>query len=132
MKPLTQILLCFCILMLCVATQCDDDTIGPSCNDRLDSLSELNDQIQALVNTSECSDAFECRAIAFGSKPCGGPWEYLIYTTSIDTLELQTLVDEYNSIEADYNLNCDSVSDCAFVSPPSGFECSDGQCIPQF
>lgn len=117
-------------LFLFTATQCDDDDFGFSCENQLESLSELSIVIEGLASTSECGDAFECRFIAYGAKPCGGPWQYLTYSTSIDTLRLQDLVEEYNAIEEDYNLNCDVVSDCAIVLPPSGFECESNQCIP--
>ena len=55
------------------------------------------------MDTSVCGEEYECRYIGVGSKPCGGPWEFLFYTTSIDTLELQSLVAAYNALEADYN-----------------------------
>ena len=112
-----------------MATQCDDDILPPSCNDQTQSLSELADQIDAIIAASECNDTTECRAIAFGSKPCGGPWTYLIYSTSIDTLLLQSLVEEYNTIEDNYNSECGGVSDCAFVLPPEELACENGQCV---
>ena len=66
------------------AMQCDDDDIVMTCEDSVQNLSVLKSHIETLANASVCGDDFECRYIAFGSKPCGGPWEYLIYTTSID------------------------------------------------
>jgi len=123
--------LSFCFLF--TATTCDeDDTFAQTCDERLETLSDLSFAIEELVNASICDNAFECRYIAFGSKPCGGPWEYLIYTTSIDTLELESLVEDYNTIQNEYNLNCDAVSDCLAVTPPSGFECIDNICNPIF
>jgi len=41
------------------------------------------------------------------------PWAYIIYSTSIDTLELQTLVVDYNESENNYNITCGVVSDCS-------------------
>jgi len=124
-------LLSFCFLF--TATTCDeDDAFTQTCDERLESLSDLSFAIEELVNASICDSAFECRYIAFGSKPCGGPWEYLIYTTSIDTLELENLVQDYNTIQNEYNLNCDAISDCMAVTPPSSFECIDNTCNPIF
>ena len=79
-----------------------------------------------------CGDEFECRYIAFGAKPCGGPWEYLIYTTSIDTEELELLVTEFNAQEANYNETCGAISDCAVALEPTGFTCEDNQCVAVF
>lgn len=123
--PKLYLLLAFPLLFM--ATQCDDDD-ELSCNQQLEILSDLSDQIDTLIASSSCNDASECRYIAFGSKPCGGPWEYLVYSTSIDTLQLQNLVEEYNLLESDYNQNCDVVSDCLFVGPPQELSCENGQC----
>lgn len=112
--------------------QCDDDDIYYNCEDNVLNLAELKSNIEMMADESICDDTFQCRYIAFGSKPCGGPWEYLIYSTSIDTLTLTSLVMEYNQLEANYNLNCGAVSDCSTPIPPIGFECQDNQCIPIF
>ena len=117
-----------------MATTCEDDTpfVNVSCEKQLESLAELKLEIENLVSTSECNENSECRAIAFGSKPCGGPWSYLVNTTSIDTLELKRLVDRYNLNEDICNNECDAISDCSFANPPIGFECENNICIPIF
>ena len=118
-------------MVLCMATTCEDDTPS-NCEERLESLAELKIEIESLVNTSVCNENTSCRYMAFGSKPCGGPWSYLIYSTSIDTLELKRLVDIYNDNEEIYNIKCDAISDCAFVNPPIGFDCENNICIPVY
>ena len=122
----------FSLFILFTAMQCDDDDVSVSCQNSLVNLLVLKANIESLANASVCGEEFECRYIAFGSKPCGGPWEYLIYTTSIDTDELTTLVEEYNQLEANYNVNCDAVSDCMAAIPATGFECVYNQCVPIF
>ena len=72
---------------------------------------------------------FECKVIAFGSKPCGGPWSYLVYSTSIDEERLEALVESYNIYEQDYNMACDVASDCMFVTEPTELTCEDGKCV---
>lgn len=130
MKKITYYFLLSTSIFLLTATQCEDDDPDFSCENQLESLSELGIVIEDLVNSSICDEAFECRYIAFGSKPCGGPWRYLTFSTSIDTIQLRDLVEEYNAIEESYNMNCDAVSDCAFAIPPSGLACESNQCIP--
>lgn len=132
MKKTFALLFFISIFMLLTAMQCDDDDIYYNCEDNLLNLAELKSNIEMMADETICDDAFQCRYIAFGSKPCGGPWEYLIYSTSIDTLTLTSLVMEYNQLEANYNLNCGAVSDCSTPIPPIGFECQDNQCIPIF
>ncbi|PWI29921.1 hypothetical protein DI383_09210 [Flavobacteriaceae bacterium LYZ1037] len=118
-------------LIFLAAFSCSDDDEPTSCKDRKLFLNEQRNQIRAFAETSICSDDFECRFIAFGSKPCGGPWEFLIYTTSIDTLELTNWVTDFNTLEATFNQEgCSGMSTCDTPQPPIGFNCVDNTCIP--
>ena len=129
MKTATFVLKLAVVFLLFTAFKCDDDTGSFACEERILQLSEMNATIQNLAATSVCNESFECRSIAFGSKPCGGPWGYLVYSTSIDTLKLTKLVEKHNQLETTINQECDRSSDCAFVSPPQRLECEDNKCI---
>ena len=88
-------------LIFLTALNCSDsDLKSTPCTDKQAHLNELRENIRDFAATSVCDDNFECRYIAFGSKPCGGPWDYLIYTTSIDTLKLMDKVKKFNNLEA--------------------------------
>lgn len=113
---------------LFVAFQCANK--GPiTCEDSIGKLEKMQSEIQKLASSSKCTTTGTCRYIAFGSKPCGGPWSYLVYSTSIDTLKLQNLVSEYNELEHQLNIRCERISDCMMVSPPQGFKCENNTCI---
>ena len=132
MKKILLIFGLMSLFVLVTAMSCDDDddVSSVNCEQRLQSLADLKLTIQTMANTSICSEEFECRYIPFGSKPCGGPWGFLVYSTSVDTLALTSLVEEYNLLETDYNNNCNAISDCSVPQPPIGFECENNQCIP--
>lgn len=132
MKKTILILVCMSLFILTTALQCDKDDISFSCEDRQLQLLEFKSTIENLASSSVCGEDFECRYLAFGSKPCGGPWEFLVYSTSIDTLTLASLVMEYNQLETNYNLNCNTVSDCSTPQPPTGFDCENNKCVPIF
>ncbi|MEO8934747.1 MAG: hypothetical protein ABI295_10615 [Xanthomarina sp.] len=108
----------------------ENDDKPDTCAKKQTHLNQLRKNIEDLAQTSICNADSECRYVAFGIKPCGGPWEYLIYTTSIDTLELKNLVIEYNNLEAKFNQECDAISDCMMVMPPTSFNCTNNSCIP--
>ncbi len=131
-----KIILYFCLMplfILTTATQCeDDDSIVPNCEILLENIEDIRLEIEDIANASICSDAFECRYVPFGSKACGGPKGYLIYTTSIDTLALISRVEAYNQLESEYNSTCNQFSDCTVPPPPVGFECQNNNCIPLF
>lgn len=91
-------------------------------------LESLEREIRAEVATPRAAKLSQCRAIAFGAKPCGGPWRYLIFSTSTSDVErLETLVAEYNALERKINKEEGRASDCSFVGKP-GLALRDGIC----
>ncbi|MEL0455176.1 hypothetical protein WJN01_02965 [Flavobacteriaceae bacterium SZ-1-7] len=120
------------LLLIClslVAFQCDEEGNMPTFEEEQTELNNLKSEIEALANTSVCNETSECKFIGLGSKPCGGPWSYLIYSTSIDTEQLEQMVANYNQLEAEFNTRWGIVSDCAFASPPSSVNCENNTCI---
>lgn len=92
-------------------------------------LARMYQEIYALVQDRSCSDSSECAAIALGSKPCGGPWRYLVYSRStVDEAELRALVENLAEYEAQYNQEYRRVSDCE-VAPSADPACVNGVCI---
>ena len=126
MKP--YILLFFLTLFLSSCVSDDGKTRTQEKDEFV--LAALANNIEELASTSVCSEAVECKSIAFGSKPCGGPWRYLIYSTSIDTNQLETWVEDYNQKEAAFNTKWGVFSDCSVASPPTSISCENNLCIP--
>ena len=124
------VLLPLCLFLF--STQCEDDIPPVTQETEEQELALLKNEIEDLANASVCDDAFECKFIAFGSKPCGGPWSYLVYSTSIDTEELESMVEGYNRKEALYNSEWDIPSDCAITNPPTSITCENNSCIAVF
>ncbi|MFH1313632.1 MAG: hypothetical protein ABIJ00_10480 [Candidatus Eisenbacteria bacterium] len=92
-------------------------------------LEKMEQDILALAGEPLCSDSTECRYIGFGSKPCGGPWRYLVYSIStVDTVELVKRVEEYNEYERCLNRRYGRVSDCSVPIPPR-LGCRNGRCV---
>ena len=91
-------------------------------------LTTLEEEIIALTESSVCTDETECAYIAFGSKPCGGPWSYLVYSNSINTNELIAKVDRFNQMEHAHNIKYGIMSDCSIVNPPIELICEGGKC----
>ena len=117
------------LFLLLFSTQCEDDIPPFTQETEQQELAALKTEIENLANTSFCGDAFECKFIAFGSKPCGGPWGYLVYSTSIDTEELENRVERYNREEAIYNTGWGITSDCAVNNTPVSVNCENNACV---
>jgi hypothetical protein len=98
----------------------------PRAQQRLDSLATA---INAAVGEAHAEDASQCRTIAYGAKPCGGPWRYLVYSTAAtDSTRLARVVDEYNDTQDYLNRKLGLSSDCALVAEPTT-ALEDGRCV---
>ncbi len=92
-------------------------------------LGRLSDSVMTMIGDPTCANVAQCRTTAFGSKPCGGPWRYLVYSTAVtDSVKLAALVGRYNEMEAQINQREGRMSDCRMVLPPK-LERVTGRCV---
>ena len=111
-------------LALCVsgAIGCHPKASGDSAVPRAadtTNLAALRAHALALVGEPSCTDVSQCRLIAFGAKPCGGPWRFLLYSTATtDSVQLQVAVSNYNARETELNRVYHRTSDCSVVPRP--------------
>ncbi len=116
------------IALLAIVLGCTNDT-ETSQDEELQALELLQEEIELLIAEGVCSENSDCDFIAFGSKPCGGPWSYLVYSTSIDVALLQQKVATYNNQQNAYNIKWGMFSDCSFATPPEEVDCVEGECV---
>jgi hypothetical protein len=91
----------------------------------------LENAAKALVKTSGCSSAGECRTAPVGSKACGGPRYYLVYCSrTTDSTALFRKLDAVAAAEREYNTKYKIVSTCEFRLPPQ-VALSGGSCQAQ-
>ena len=91
-------------------------------------IQELEAQARRLARTEGCTRADQCRTAPVGSRPCGGPREYLVYcAASTDSAALFRVLDELARAEDAYNREQGLASTCEFRMPP-GTELSGGTC----
>lgn len=91
-------------------------------------LEKMKAEILKMTEDKTCNRDGDCRDIGFGSKPCGGPWRFLVYSIStVDTVELAGKMKKHNDFENYMNEKYGYVSDCMVpLAPPLG--CVDGKC----
>ena len=128
MKSRFFIVVIFSLSLFLMAFQCEDDT-NPTMEEEQKTLIASKKIIEELAATAICNESTECKFIALGSKPCGGPWSYLVYSTSIDVNKLESLVEAYNKNETTFNLKWGVISDCSFVLPPTSIICENNKCV---
>ena len=123
MKALIKILLfSFILLSINCTSKQDDSSIT------LEQLEAKKTVIENYINTFSCSESLGCDYIAFGSKPCGGPRTYLVFSNTINLPQLQTMVTEYNEMDHLRNIQTNAVSDCSVPLPPNEIGCVNGVC----
>jgi hypothetical protein len=123
MKVLIKILLfSFILLSINCTSKQDDSSIT------LEQLEAKKTVIENYINTFSCSESLGCNYIAFGSKPCGGPRKYLVFSNTINLPQLQTMVTEYNEMDHLRNVQTNAISDCSVPLPPNDIACVNGVC----
>ena len=115
------------ITLLAIVLSCTTNSEISQEEERLE-LNNLKDEIEQLISEGTCSENTTCDFIAFGSKPCGGPWSFLVYSSSINVDLLKEKVAIYNENETTFNIKWGVISDCSVSLPPISVDCVDGGC----
>jgi hypothetical protein len=121
-------------LMLCAIAllfqsfQCEDSAAATNQSFDLVSLQQERKNILNYIATFTCDENATCSIIAFGSKACGGPQEFLVFPSTVNLNFLTEKVNNYNALENAYNLTYNIVSDCLAVQPPDNVGCVEGVC----
>ncbi|WP_036165341.1 hypothetical protein [Massilia sp. 9096] len=85
-------------------------------------------RIHALVGVPSCSADAQCKTLALGARPCGGPEGYLAYSTArTPEAELHALGGAYEGERRAANSRAGMVSTCLF-RPDPGAVCRAGVC----
>ena len=94
-------------------------------------LAEMRREIDALVGDAAGASIEDCRYSGLGSKPCGGPWEFIIYSaSSTDSTALTEKLTVYNAFEAEMNELYGYASDCSLPNEPV-LAYRDGRCVAE-
>ena len=107
-----------------------DNAVLRSKSELFDSIIQKQHLINQLSSDKSCDSDTQCKDIAFGAKPCGGPWSFLIYSIrQTDESQLTNEVNQFNELQRRQNEKDGAVSDCSVVTP-SFPVCSNNQCVP--
>ncbi|OFZ17705.1 MAG: hypothetical protein A2Z20_01620 [Bdellovibrionales bacterium RBG_16_40_8] len=119
----------FCyILVIAVFFQSCEMIQDESLEEKERRLDSIYQKIRETLNTS-CTYDSDCRQIALGSKACGGPNAYLVYSvSSCSPDEINLLVNSYNQLENQISGEEDIISDCALVEPHDSLVCDNQVC----
>lgn len=89
---------------------------------------QLND-IHNFVAEEGCANEGACSYLPIGSKACGGPMDFIVFSNTLDVEALKKMVAKYTQDQKKYNSENNVTSDCSLVTPPEKVGCVDGRCI---
>ncbi|MEX1221527.1 MAG: hypothetical protein WEA82_05385 [Idiomarina sp.] len=93
-------------------------------------LAEKREQIRDIIRPPRASDITQCKLVGLGSRPCGGPERYVIYSTATtDEDKLLPAVEEYNRMHKILNEQQGQVSICEMLPEPN-IALNSGMCMP--
>jgi hypothetical protein len=91
-------------------------------------LRALRQEILQLIGNAPCANLVHCRALALGNRPCGGPAEYLAYSSFTNNRELiEAKAFEYTFLYEELQRGEQAVGACA-VLPQPRLQCVDRRC----
>lgn len=92
-------------------------------------LAKLRTEINNIEAVNECDNSMQCEVIAAGSRACGGPSHYMIYSTKHTSKEKAlSVASELTKYESLYNAQNNMQSICAMLTKPST-QCVDNKCV---
>ena len=101
-------------------------TLTPNADDQ--KLEQLGKEIEAFAKNKACSGGDNCRSMPMGSRACGGPSSYIIYSLSkTDEKQLSDKVKQYTDLQKELNIKYNRTSDCSLLMPPT-VDCLNGVC----
>jgi hypothetical protein len=122
----------FFLFLSFLVIYCDDSEVLSPQESEKEVIDKLNIEIKNLAKESVCGDEFVCYSVGIGDKPCGGFWEYIVYSSSIDVVSLMTKIEKMNELEKEYNEKYMIQSDCFLAMPPASLTCDNGKCVGIF
>lgn len=91
-------------------------------------LSRLHEEVVRLIGDATCANLVHCRVLAIGNRPCGGPSEYLAYSSIAGNRELiEAKAFEYSFLEEEVNGKRNRTGICQMLAEPR-VTCVDRRC----
>jgi hypothetical protein len=91
-------------------------------------VTALKTAARALVKCEGCQQTAQCKVLPMGSRPCGGPSEFLVYCArSTAEKKLKQAARAATDAEKALNAKSETMSTCSVLSPPV-VQLSGGAC----
>ncbi|MES2517007.1 MAG: hypothetical protein V4585_02795 [Bacteroidota bacterium] len=91
-------------------------------------LENIGVEIETFAKNKSCAGGDDCKVMAMGARPCGGPSRFIIYALSkTDEKQLTDKVTAYTNLEKELNVKYNRMGTCIALIPPV-VDCLNGVC----
>ena len=92
-------------------------------------IQKAHQQLRALTADPQCDNSAQCKVTPVGSRACGGPSSYLVYSNKIaDEQEVELLSKKITTLESQFNAENAMVSICQHLTAPET-QCVENKCV---
>ncbi|EWH04069.1 MULTISPECIES: hypothetical protein [Pseudoalteromonas] len=92
-------------------------------------ITAAHQQLKQLIQDPSCDNSSQCKVLPVGSRACGGPSSYVVYSTkTANSSEVEKIAQKITSLESQYNAANDVMSICQHLTAP-GTQCSANTCV---
>lgn len=90
---------------------------------------QLFQRLVRLTDDKQCDSDNQCEVLPVGNKPCGGPEQYMAYSTAnTDQKLLQYTQERYSKLKSEQQKRLGMVSTCQILPKPTAV-CQARQCV---
>lgn len=90
---------------------------------------ELKSAIDSQIGDASCGKNEDCRVLAIGANPCGGPEAYQPYSLlGTDVDRLKKLADQYKTVRKALHAKMGTLGACIVIPQPQ-VQCKNSRCI---
>jgi hypothetical protein len=93
-----------------------------------EAAARLRREIAKLVGEAPCSNVVNCRVIGLGARPCGGPEEYVAYSTWTRRDEIEGKAMEYSFLREELIAGQPQAGACVSLVQPQ-VACVNRRCV---
>ncbi|MEL0642518.1 hypothetical protein V6260_18160 [Pseudoalteromonas aliena] len=98
-------------------------------NVSIDDIKAAKAELNTLITDTQCDTSTQCRVNAVGSRACGGPSSFVVYSTkSASEEQVTALSDKITKLESNYNSQKGMMSTCQHLTTPST-QCVENKCV---
>lgn len=94
-----------------------------------ETIQNTRQQLNTLIADTQCDNSSQCQVLPAGSRACGGPSSYIVYSSkTVNTDQVELLAAKITEQESKFNAQNDMMSICQHLSAPST-QCTENKCV---